>query len=264
MCRSTAPGDADELRQQLLDECAIRTRVRSGDLHIERRGQAEVQDLADDVGRQKLELRGGVGGRELLAQVALIVIQGGVLLREVDEDIRIARTDRRRGAVGEIDAAVRQSQIVDDGGDLARLDGIAQRLLHLIAENGGLLDARAGGCPQMQLQLSGIDVREEILSQARQRADRKCQQCRRGDREQENPGEGRPPSIASVEQLPVAAAHALEARARTAPESAPSADLRRPGPRLSSSARIWPASGSRFATGCKRRAWRTPRPRRAE
>ena len=113
--------------------------------------------------------------------------------------------------VRQVDAAVRQAEIVDDGGDLARLDGLADRLLDLIAKNGGLLDARPGGRAQMQLQLPGVDAREEILSEAGQRADRKREQRGRGHREQEDAGEQHAAVDGHGEEIAVAMAHALEA-----------------------------------------------------
>ena len=244
---------------------AVRRGVRPGDLHVDRRGQAEIQYLADDVRRQELELRGGVGGREPFAQLALIILQGGVLLREVDEDVGIARAHRRRGAVREVDAAVGQTEVVDDGGDLARLDDLADRLFHLIAQNGGFLDARAGGRAQMQLDLPAVDGREEILAEAGQRADGKGEQRGRGHREQEDAGEAQAAVDRKGRAAPGSRGASARSRARIAPESAPEPDLLVPlCPRPSSSARTWPASGPRFATGCRRPAWRTPRPRRAE
>ena len=46
----------DELVQQRLDELPIALDVVADDLHVQRRGQAEVQDLADDVGGQELRI----------------------------------------------------------------------------------------------------------------------------------------------------------------------------------------------------------------
>ena len=125
----------------------------------------------------------------------------------------------------EVDAAVGKTEVVHDGRDLARLDGLADGLLHLIAQNGRLLDARARGCAQMQLELPGIDAREEILAQAGQRADRKREQRGRGHREQEDAGEAHAAVDRECQQLPVAVAHALEAVLEAFLEARQSPDL---------------------------------------
>ena len=54
MRRSTRPGTWRSVLQQLVRHVAV-LRARADDLHVDRRGQAEVQDLADDVGRQERE-----------------------------------------------------------------------------------------------------------------------------------------------------------------------------------------------------------------
>jgi hypothetical protein len=134
-----------------------------------------------------------------------------VLLREVDENIGIARADRRRGAVGQVDAAVGQAQIVHDGGDLARFDGLAERLLHLVAKNRGLLDARPRGGAQVQLELPGVDAREEILAQAGHRADRKREESGCGHGEQEDAGEHQPAVDGEAQEIAITVTRALEA-----------------------------------------------------
>jgi hypothetical protein len=53
----------------------------------------------------------------------------------------------------------------------------------------------------VQLELPGIDAREEILTQTGQRADRKREQCGRGHGEQEDAAKRAPPSIARLRRF---------------------------------------------------------------
>ena len=57
-----------QLAQQLLRVGVIRLQVRAADLQVDRRGRAEVQDLADDVGRQEREGHAGEARGQLFAQ----------------------------------------------------------------------------------------------------------------------------------------------------------------------------------------------------
>ncbi len=48
-------GNVAELAQQIGGERVIGVQVRAGNLNVDRRRQAEVQNLADDVGRQEIK-----------------------------------------------------------------------------------------------------------------------------------------------------------------------------------------------------------------
>ena len=90
-------------------------------LHIDRRGQAEIQNLVGDVGG--FEEDGDIG--EFLVQAlaqAIGVVGGGTVLFgiERDEDIAIAGADRGAVAEGQIEAAVGDADVVDDVFDFAR------------------------------------------------------------------------------------------------------------------------------------------------
>ena len=53
MRRSATPGHVAKLFEQTHGELAVAFDVAADDLDVDRRGQTEVQDLADDVGRQE-------------------------------------------------------------------------------------------------------------------------------------------------------------------------------------------------------------------
>ena len=70
-------------------------------------------------------------------------------------------------AVGHVDAADRQADVVNDAIEFVGRDGLPDRLLDLIAELGGLLDPGADLSAQMQFDLATVDRREEVLTQER-------------------------------------------------------------------------------------------------
>src|SRR5437588_12116420 len=130
---------------------------------------------------------------------------------EVHEDIGVARADRRRGRVGEVDAAVGNADVVDDGRDLARGNQLPDRLFDAIAQARGLIDADAGGTAQVELDLAGIDAREEILSEAGEVAtERESEEGGGGHRGEERHGEARSGSHGPLEELVVVLAHLAE------------------------------------------------------
>ncbi len=100
---------------RLLGKLAIRFDIVAHDLDVDRRGQAEVQDLADDVGGQESRTsRPGIRCASLQAQVVNVLVGGPMLLRQRDQDVGVVGADGRRSAVGQIDAAVGQADVVDD------------------------------------------------------------------------------------------------------------------------------------------------------
>jgi hypothetical protein len=102
-----------------------------------------------------------------------------VSFRQIDIDVRIARPNRRRSAVCQVDAAVRQPDVVDDAADFLGRNGFPDGGFDLIAQRGGFLDARAGPGAQMQLDLTAVNRRKEILAKAGQGPQGK-RQYRRG------------------------------------------------------------------------------------
>jgi hypothetical protein len=97
-----------QLLQQVIGKLAITIEVETDYLHVDRRGQAEIQDLPDHIGGQKCKLDGRIIERQFHPQGADEVGRRPMFLSEIDENIRIAGTHRRRRAVREVDGAIRQ------------------------------------------------------------------------------------------------------------------------------------------------------------
>ena len=113
-------GHGAKLAEQIGGEGVVGGQVRTGNLDVDGRRQAEVQNLADDVGRQEVEGHAGKFARQLAAQLVDVEVRGPVAGLERDQDIGVHGADRRRIAVGHVDGAVRQPDVVDDAGQLGR------------------------------------------------------------------------------------------------------------------------------------------------
>src|SRR5260370_2432377 len=86
---------------------------------------------------------------------------------ESDHNIRIFCSDWRRTAVGKIDAAIRQPDVVDNPAELARWYLVANLGFHAVTKGGRLFNAHTGGGTKMQREFATVHRWEEILSQPR-------------------------------------------------------------------------------------------------
>ena len=73
MRRSTRPGTWRSCSRILSGDLVVGRDVVALDLHVDRRGQAEIQDLGHDVGGQEIERRAGELARQLAAQLADVI-----------------------------------------------------------------------------------------------------------------------------------------------------------------------------------------------
>src|SRR6202011_3773786 len=135
------------------------------DLKIDRRGHAEIEDLADHVGGQEGEGSIREHARQPLAHGPDVIGRRCVVRLEADENVGVLDADRPRIAVGHVDTADAQPDVVDDTVQLIGGDNLLDRLANAIRKPGGLLDARAGLRPYMHLDLAAVDAWKEILPQ---------------------------------------------------------------------------------------------------
>ena len=106
--------DRGDAPPQLLRHAQVGRAVIADGAHVDLRGQAEIEDLRDDVGRLEIEHDLRKRGRQHLAQLAHVVGGRRVALLERHQDHAVIDADGR--AVGEcqIVGARRQADIVDD------------------------------------------------------------------------------------------------------------------------------------------------------
>src|SRR6266850_505803 len=88
-----------------------------------------------------------------------------VLGGKSDHNVRIFRSDWRRTAIGKIDAAIRQSDVVDNPAELGRRYLVANLGFHAVTQGGRLFNTHTGRGTKMQCEFATIHGWEEILSQ---------------------------------------------------------------------------------------------------
>jgi hypothetical protein len=143
----------------------LETRVHVGaeDLHVHGGGLAEIEDLGHDVGGLEEEFDAGEFFGKLAAEFLDIAVGGLVALLERDQDFAVERPDGAGIAVGQVDAAIGQAEIVEHRLQfITRNDG-PHEFIDQIGEAGGLLDACAGRRPHVQADGGGVDAGKEIL-----------------------------------------------------------------------------------------------------
>ena len=156
-------GNLLELIRDLVGQRQVLGHVLADELDVDRRGQAEVEDLVDDIRGLEKELRAGKFARQIDAKLALII--GGRLVARIEgnQDVAIGRADDAGVRIGQVDAAVGKAEVVQDAAEILRGNVLADRRLDLVAKLGRFLDARAGLGPDVELELPGIDGRKKVL-----------------------------------------------------------------------------------------------------
>ena len=124
---SATPGTWRILASSLLAKARLAARSEPAICTSMRRRRAEIEDLADDVGRQEGEGRAGKRLRQLLAQGLDIDLGRRRPLVQRDQDVAVEDADRAGIAVGNVDAADRQADVVDDADEPVRRNDRADR-----------------------------------------------------------------------------------------------------------------------------------------
>ena len=107
-------GNLADARDHVIGNLVISRHVRADNLNVDGRGQAEVQDLADDVRRLEEELRARELLGQLAAEIADVVRRGAMFGIQRNQNLGIRGADHAAVAVGEVDAAVRHSDVVQN------------------------------------------------------------------------------------------------------------------------------------------------------
>src|SRR6202007_2802008 len=102
---------------------------------------------ADDVSRQEGEGGRGITAGQLRTQLGDVLRGRAMVLLEVDENIGVPGPHRRGGRIGEVDAAVRNADVVDDGVDLPGRNLLTDAGFDAIAQRRSLFDPDPGRAP---------------------------------------------------------------------------------------------------------------------
>ena len=167
MRASDAPGNISDFVQHFFRNRAVAIQIWSHDLDVDGRGQAEVQNLRNDIDGEYVERDARIIMCQHASEFFNILVRWPVFFRELDLDVGIGGADRRGGRVGKIQARVGQADVIDDGDDLIGGNVLADGAVDVIAKRGSLFDARTGAGPDVDLELPGIYGGEEVLPQPR-------------------------------------------------------------------------------------------------
>ena len=164
---STAPGDESELIRDLAREIQVIVHFGADELDIDWRGQAEIQDLAHDVGRLEGEERTGKFLRQVDAQLALVIGGRFVARLERDEDVRVGRADYTGVRVGKIDTGIGQADVIEDAIEVLGGNFLANGGLDLVAQLGRFLHAQTSLGADVELEFARINRGEKVLTEER-------------------------------------------------------------------------------------------------
>src|SRR5207302_5924459 len=142
---------------------------------------------------------------------------------ELNQNFRVRRADGAGVAVREIDAAVGQTDVVQNGDEFVLGNRFTNGLIDLIDQASGFFNAQAGACAHVKADLAGVDAREEIATE--NQSDR----ARQGAKSQEAGGKNARMVEDTLERFAVAVAEtfkaALEALLEAAQNALPLADM---------------------------------------
>src|SRR6266850_2892874 len=158
-------GNVAELVGEPFADQIISALVHAGHLHINGCGSSEIQNLRDNVRRLEEEVHAREALGEFLAQV--VDVHAGRLAADffqLNQDFRIGASDRARVAVGKIDAAVGQADVVENRGQFVLRNGFPDDAIDLVGETRRFFNTQTRASPQMQTDLAGIDFGKKIAA----------------------------------------------------------------------------------------------------
>jgi len=127
--------------------------------------------LRDDVRGLKEKLHAGILLRKDVAQ--LVDVLGGTFaafLLELHQDFGVGSADGSGVAVAQVNSAVRQADVVQDGYQFVLRNDLSNGLVDLIREASGFLDAQAGAGAHVQSDLAGVHFGEKVAAEKKHQA----------------------------------------------------------------------------------------------
>ena len=112
-------GNRRHLIADLAGQRVILRRVHAHNLDVDRHGQSEIQDLRGDVGGLKVEGLLGERAAQPVAQEPFVFLGAAGLLQRY-QDVPVGVGDIRGGAEGQVDAAGRKADVIENGIQLLR------------------------------------------------------------------------------------------------------------------------------------------------
>ena len=157
-------GGAGNLAQPICDplrDVVVPAHIGAHYLNIDRRGQAKIENLRHDIGGLEEKLHARKPRWEIAAQLAHVLRRRMMVFRiQRNQNLRIARPNHARTAVGKIHARVGHADIVQHRLQLFLRNLAAQHALHFIAQTRRLFHAQAGPGAEVQTNQARIHLRE--------------------------------------------------------------------------------------------------------
>src|SRR5258706_7157617 len=129
---------------------------------------------------------------------------------ESHKNVRIRRSNRRRVAGGEIDAAIGQAYVVDNTLDLGCRYLLSNRLLDLIAKVGRLFNAHSRGSAHVKFESTAVHTGKEVPAQPGNKNDQGAEA-----KHEKGNQENTPVMQTSFQQAAIAAVKSLEGCLKT-------------------------------------------------
>src|SRR5262245_21922770 len=158
-------GNVTHSVRDLLSDHIVRVDIAADYLHVNGRGQTEIQNLAHDIRWLEKELNSGKSKRQILAQLLYIIrSRMMVLLIQRNKNLGIGCAYRSTGAVRRVDRAERQADVVENRDQFVFGNLIPQKLLNFIAEPRRFLDSRSGTAAHVQAKDTCVHCGKEVLA----------------------------------------------------------------------------------------------------
>ena len=155
-------GNISHFREQCVCVLAVSLHVISHDLNIDGCRQSKVQNLCDHVSWQESERNSRKLFRQCQTKLVNVAVRRMMFDGQSHQNVRVRCSNRRRVAVGQINATVGQAYVVNDALDLACRNLLSNRLLDLIAKAGRLFNAHSRGSTHVQLESTAVHAGEEV------------------------------------------------------------------------------------------------------
>src|SRR5271167_2272020 len=158
-----------------LDRSFVITRlIHAGDLDVDGRWRAEIENLRDDIGRLKEKLHAGkLAGQPLAEIVDVVTRRPAAFGLELNQDFPVGGADGAGIAVRKVKTGIGQADIIENRNEFLLRDRTTYLCIDLIGELRGFLDAEPRPGAIVETNLAGIDAREEIAAQEKNQACRK-------------------------------------------------------------------------------------------
>src|SRR5205814_8676787 len=162
----------------------VALRIASRDLNVDRRRNAEIQNLAHDVRRGEKELHVRKIAVQFLAQDVHVLRRRLVLWSERDKNFAVGLTDGGVVAESEINSAHRQSDVIQHVVYFVRRNHFANGAPDLIKPLLRRFEPRSRRCAHVQSQLPGVYHRKKVAPEKWDHAKRNKHHRAHGDKDE--------------------------------------------------------------------------------